>query len=145
MVGPEDREREPRACPDLVLEHHGGRVGFGTGRTGCAPDLERSPRTSIEEVGGALSCTGNRSGPAPGKKSVLLVVTQSIRLTTSSFNPPLFEQVGAVLIEAGEPQGPDAFAQTTFDHGALGRGQQDAHLAFDQFGDTAELPVGETL
>ena len=57
----------------------------------------------------------------------------------------LFEQIGAVLIEAGEPQGPHTFAQTAFDHGALGRGQQDAHLAFDQFGDTAELLVGETF
>ena len=57
--------------------------------------------------------------------------------------PALFEQIGAVLVEGGETQGPHPFAQTTFDHGALGRRKQDAHLTFDQFGDVAELTIGE--
>ena len=102
------------------------------------------PRTSIEEIGNRRFAQEIEMGRLP--EEFRLIGRDAVDQADDFLvEPALLEQIGAVFIEAGEPQGPDTFAQTTFDHRALGGRKQDADLAFDQLGDRAELAIGETL
>ncbi len=122
--------REDRDGARELGQHHGERVRLRADRAGGAPDLERVERDTVRAAPAAPAppvrtrkwkCSGSR------KKSVLLVVTASIRWTDFVVQPALVEHdSGSSPPAMPMPVARSAAAQPALHHGLLGWRHLDA-------------------
>ena len=89
QIGPQDRDAQAAPLLAPVGQHHGERVGLRAGGAGGTPQLDlRLPAgVAIRQQGGQRLRTRKRKCSGSRKKSVLLVVTASIRCTASVRSP----------------------------------------------------------